>query len=140
MPNKPKLIIFLLLLLILLIALPILSSAFTQFVEVYKFNLSLIPDNFLIATFKTPQTYITFFSKPNPPNILSWSIIALFIVYFLLGLLSSKSQKRYMQRDSYGSHGTSRFQAPPEIKKNYFKYNSGWFLGSDKPNIPIKSV
>jgi type IV secretion system protein VirD4 len=135
MLSKSRLIIFLLLLLILLIVLPILSSAFTQFIDTYKFNLSLVPDNLLTAILKTPSTYIKFFSQTTPPNILSWSIIALFTIYSLLGLLSSKSQKRYMQRDSYGSHGTSRFQTPTEIKKNYFKYNTGWFLGSDKPNI-----
>lgn len=135
MNNKARLIIFILILVFLLIILPVLASVFSDFLDIYKFNLSLVPDNFLLAAFKTPQTYAAFFTKATPPNILCWSLIALFIIYFLFGMLGSKNQKKYLQKDDYGSHGTSRFQSPKEMKNNYFKYSSGWFLGSDKPNL-----
>ena len=135
MNNKAGLIIFIIILALLLIVLPVLSSIFTDFLDKYIFNLSLVPDNFLLSTFKNPQTYVSFFTRLSPSNILCWAVIGLFIIYSLFGLLSSKNQKRYLRKDDYGSHGTSRFQSPKEIKNNYFKYNCGWFLGSDKPNL-----
>ncbi|MHB1438829.1 MAG: type IV secretory system conjugative DNA transfer family protein [Thiobacillus sp.] len=135
MDKKAGLIIFIIILSLLLIILPVLSSVFTDFLDKYIFNLSLIPENFLLSTFKNPQTYTNFFTRLTPSNILCWSVIGLFIFYFLFSQLSSKNQKRYLKKDDYGSHGTSRFQSPREIKNNYFKYNSGWFLGSDKPNL-----
>ena len=135
MNNKAGLFFFILILALLLMVLPVLSSVFTDFLDKYIFNLALIPDNFLLPAFKNPQTYINFFTRTNPSNILCWGMIGLFIIYSLFGLLSSKNQKRYLKKDDYGSHGTSRFQSPREIKNNYFKYNSGWFLGSDKPNL-----
>ena len=119
----------------LLIILPVLSSVFTGFLDIYKFNLSLVPDNFLLSAFKNPQTYLSFFTRPSPSNMLCWGVIGLFIIYSLFGLLGSKNQKRYLKKDGYGSHGTSRFQSQKEIKNNYFKHNSGWFLGSDRPNL-----
>ncbi|MHB8276147.1 MAG: VirD4-like conjugal transfer protein, CD1115 family [Candidatus Humimicrobiaceae bacterium] len=135
MKNKPGLFIFIIILALLLIILPVLSSVFTDFLDKYIFNLALIPDNFLLSTFKNPQTYINFFTRTSPSNILPWAVIGLFIICSLFGLLGSKNQKRYLRKDDYGSHGTSRFQSPREIKNNYFKYNSGWFLGSDRPNL-----
>ncbi|MHB8277018.1 MAG: type IV secretory system conjugative DNA transfer family protein [Candidatus Humimicrobiaceae bacterium] len=135
MNNKAGLFFFILILALLLMVLTVLSSVFTDFLDKYIFNLALIPDNFLLPAFKNPQTYINFFTRTNPSNILCWGMIGLFIIYSLFGLLSSKNQKRYLKKDDYGSHGTSRFQSPREIKNNYFKYNSGWFLGSDKPNL-----
>ncbi|MEI7616296.1 MAG: type IV secretory system conjugative DNA transfer family protein [Actinomycetota bacterium] len=135
MNSKAGIVFFIIILIILLIILPVLSSVFTDFLNKYIFDLSLIPDNFLSSTFKNPQTYINFFSKPTPPNIFCWAAIGLFIIYSLFNRLTSKDQKRYLRKDNYGSHGTSRFQSPGEIKRNYFKHNSGWFLGSDKPNL-----
>jgi len=135
MHNKAGLIFFIIILILLLIILPVLSSVFADFLNKYIFNLSLIPDNFLSSTFKNPQTYINFFTKPTPPNIFCWAVIGLFIIYSLFNRLTSKDQKRYLRKDNYGSHGTSRFQSPQEIKRNYFKHNAGWFLGSDKPNL-----
>ena len=135
MNNKSRLILFILMLVFLLTILPVLSSVFTGFLDIYKFNLSLVPDNFLLSTFKNPQTYLSFFTRPSPSNMLCWGVIGLFIIYSLFGLLGSKNQKKYLKKDGYGSHGTSRFQSQKEIKNNYFKYNSGWFLGSDRPNL-----
>ncbi len=136
--NKVRLTIFILILAFLLAVLPPLSKVFSDFLDVYKFNLSLVPDDFLSLAFKNPQTYTGFFSIINPPNILCWSLIALFMIYFLFGMLGSKNQKRYVQKDDYGSHGTSRFQSQKEIKRNYFKYSSGWFLGSDRPSLSYR--
>ncbi len=135
MATKAKLITFILMLLILLIILPILSSIFTELLEVYKFNLSLVPENFIVKTITNTQTYLNFFSKTYPANILSWGIIGLFLIYSLFGLTGLKLQKIYTQKDDYGSHGTSRFQSPKEIKENYFQDTHGWFLGSDRPNL-----
>ena len=135
MHNKAGLIIFIIIFAPLLIILPVLSSVFSDFLDKYIFNLALVPDNFLLATFKNPQTYINFFTRLTPSNILCWAVIGLFIFYSIFNQLNSKNQKRYLRKDDYGSHGTSRFQRPREIKNNYFKYNSGWFLDSDKPNL-----
>ena len=135
MNSKSRLILFILMFIFLLIILPVLSSVFTGFLDIYKFNLSLVPDNFLLSTFKNPQTYLSFFTRPSPSNMLCWGAVGLFIIYSLFGLLGSKNQKKYLKKDGYGSHGTSRFQSQKEIKNNYFKYNSGWFLGSDRPNL-----
>ena len=132
---KTKIITFTLILIIMLIILPILSSIFTDFLEVYKFNLSLIPENYITETVKTPQTYLNFFTKTHPTNILGWGIIGLFLVYSLFGLSGFKLQNKYTQREDYGSHGTSRFQNSKEIKKNYFKDQLGLFLGSDRQNL-----
>ena len=135
MATKAKIITFIFILLILLIILPILSSIFTELLEVYKFNLSLVPGNFIVKTTTNTQTYLNFFSKTYPANILAWGIIGLFLIYSLFGLTGLKLQKIYTQKDDYGSHGTSRFQRPKEIKKNYFQDTHGWFLGSDRPNL-----
>jgi len=59
----------------------------------------------------------------------------MFLIYSLFGLTGLKLQKIYTPKDDYGSHGTSRFQSPKEIKENYFKDTHGWFLGSDRPNL-----
>jgi len=138
MHNKAGLIIFIIILALLLIILPVLSSVFTIFLDKYIFNLALIPDNFLLSTFKNPQTYINFFTKLTPSNILCWTLVGLFIFYFLFNQLSSKNQKKYLKKDDYGSHGTSRFQSPKDIRNNYFKCSKGWFLGSDKPNLTYR--
>ena len=135
MHNKAGLIFFIIILAPLLVILSVLSEVFTDFIDKYIFNLSLIPDNLLLSTFKNPQTYINFFTKLTPSNILCWTLAGLFIFYFLFNQLTSKNQRRYLRKDDYGSHGTSRFQSPREIKRNYFKYSSGWFLGSNKTNL-----
>ena len=135
MVTKAKIITFILMLLILLVILPMLSSIFTELLEAYKFNLSLVPENFIIKTITNTQTYLNFFSKTYPANVLGWGIIGFFLIYSLFGLTGLKLQKIYTPKDDYGSHGTSRFQSPKEIKENYFKDTHGWFLGSDRPKL-----
>ena len=122
-------------LMLMLIFLPILSSALEQFLEDYRSNISLIPENFLLITALSIRTYTDFFTKVNPVNVFFWGIIALFIIYSLFGLSHLKLEKKYIQKDGYGSHGTSRFQSPGEIKKHYFKNNLGWFLGSNTAGL-----
>ena len=135
MADKTRIITSVVILIIMLAILPILSLVFGQFVEVYRFNLSLVPQNFLIKTAADIQTYFNFFTKANPANILGWSIIGLFLAYFLFSLTGSKLEKKYIQKDDYGSHGTSRFQTFWEVKKHYFKDNLGWFLGSNTAGL-----
>ncbi|MCL4378508.1 MAG: type IV secretory system conjugative DNA transfer family protein [Actinobacteria bacterium] len=132
MAFRARIIISALILVIMLTVVPILSSVFGQFLEVYRFNLLLVPQNFIIKTAASSNTYLNFFTKVNPVNILGWGIVGLFLSYSLFGMLDLKLQKRYMQKDDYGSHGTSRFQTPGEIKKHYFKDSLGWFLGSNE--------
>ena len=122
-------------LMLMLIFLPILSSALEQFLEVYRSDISLIPENFLLKTALSIRTYTDFFTKVNPVNIFFWGILALFTIYSLFGLSHLKLEKKYIQKDGYGSHGTSRFQSPGEIKKHYFKNNLGWFLGSNTAGL-----
>ncbi|MCL4415449.1 MAG: type IV secretory system conjugative DNA transfer family protein [Actinobacteria bacterium] len=133
--NKTRIIMSVLILIIILTVLPILSSVLRQFLEDYRFNLSHVPQNFIIKTATSSKTYFNFFTKVNPINILGWGIIGLFLSYSLFGMLEPKLQKRYMQKDDYGSHGTSRFQTSSEVKKHYFKDNLGWFLGSNVANL-----
>jgi len=135
MQHKSKIVIFILFLLILLVVLPVLSSVFIQFIDRVTLNPSLISASILTETLKNPKTYIDFFSKINPPNILCWSAIAIYVVCSLLGFLSTKNQNKYSRQDKYGSHGTSRFQNPKEIRNNYFRDKSGWFLGSNIPHL-----
>ena len=135
MDIKKRIITSVLILIIILTLLPILSSVLDKFLEDYRFDLSLVPKNFIIKTAASRSTYFNFFTKVSPTNILGWAILGLFLVYSLFGLSGLKLQKKYMQKDDYGSHGTSRFQTPREVKKHYFKDNIGWFLGSDRPNL-----
>ena len=135
MSLKIKITIFTLMLILMLTVLPILASIFTQFLEIYKFNLLLVPEKFLINTATSSKTYIDFFSKTYPANILGWGLIGLYIIFSLTGTSRIKIQNRYMQMEKYGSHGTSRFQTPGEVKRNYFKDKMGWFLGSNIPDL-----
>jgi len=132
---KTRIITSVLMLMLMLIFLPILSSALEQFLEVYRSDISLIPENFLLKTALSIRTYTDFFTKVNPVNIFFWGILALFTIYSLFGLSHLKLEKKYIQKDGYGSHGTSRFQSPGEIKKHYFKNNLGWFLGSNTAGL-----
>ena len=138
MQHKSRIIIFILFLLILLIALPVLSSVFIQFIDKFNLNPTLVSPVILVEAFKSPKTYTDFFSKTNPPNILCWLVLAIYIIYSFLGFLSTKNQNKYSRQEKYGSHGTSRFQNPKEIRNNYFKDKSGWFLGSNIPNLSYK--
>jgi type IV secretory pathway TraG/TraD family ATPase VirD4 len=135
MAGKTKTAAFILTLIIMLAILPVLSSVFTDLLEVYRFNLPLVPENFILDTAGKSQTYFNFFTKANPANILGWGVVGLFIVYFIFGFKGSKTENRYMQMEGYGSHGTARFQTPREIKNNYFKDRLGWFLGSNRPDL-----
>ena len=82
-------------LIIMLIILPVLSSIFTELLEVYKFNLSLTPENFIINTFRNIHTYINFFTKTYPANILGWSLIGFFIIFSIFGTAKLKIQSKY---------------------------------------------
>ena len=135
MATRTRIIVSILMLLIMLIILSILSSVLESFLADYRFNLPLVPENFIIKTAASSKTYINFFTKVSPANILGWGVLGLFLAYSLFGLSGLKLQKRYTQRDDYGSHGTSRFQTPREVKKHYFKDNLGWFLGSNVPDL-----
>ena len=135
MATRTRIITSILILIIMLIILSILSSVLESFLEDYRFNLSLVPENFIIKTAASSNTYINFFTKVSPANILGWGVSGLFLAYSLFGLAGLKLQKRYTQRDDYGSHGTSRFQTPREVKKHYFKDNLGWFLGSNVADL-----
>ncbi|MHB8276757.1 MAG: VirD4-like conjugal transfer protein, CD1115 family [Candidatus Humimicrobiaceae bacterium] len=135
MTIKTKIMAFILMLIIMLIILPVLSSVFTEFLEVYSFNLLTVPENFIINKFKDTQTYFDFFSKTYPANILGWAFIGFFIIFFIFGTARLKIQNKYRQMEEYGSHGTARFQTPREIKNNYFKDKLGWFLGSNAADL-----
>jgi len=135
MAVRTRIITSILMLLIMLTILPILLSVLGQFLEDYGSNLSLVPENFIIKTAASGKTYTDFFTKVSPTNILGWGAIGLFLAYSLFGLAGSKLQKKYTQKDDYGSHGTSRFQTLREVKKHYFKDNLGWFLGSNAADL-----
>jgi len=135
MTVKIRIITSILMLLFMLIILPILSSVLGQFLEGYRYDISLNPEDFLFKIAVSRSTYTDFFTKVSPPNVFSWAALGLFITYSFFGLKGLKLQKRYTQKDDYGSHGTSRFQTPREVKKHYFKNKLGWFLGSSTADL-----
>lgn len=135
MADKKSIILSVFILIILLSILPVVSYVFDQFTEVYKFNVSLVPQNFLINAALSLSTYFNFFTRANPVNILGWAIIGIFLSYMLFSIAGTNLQKRYIQKDDYGSHGTSRFQTFREIKKHYFIDRLGWFLGSSSAGL-----
>jgi type IV secretion system protein VirD4 len=135
MADKKRIIASLVIFIIMLAILPVLSSVFGQFIEVYGFNLLLVPKNFLTDAASSLSTYFNFFTRVNTVNILGWSIIGIFISYMLFSMAGTGLQKRYVQKDEYGSHGTARFQTLSEIKKHYYKDRLGWFLGSNSAGL-----
>jgi type IV secretion system protein VirD4 len=135
MADKKSIILSVFILIILLAVLPVLSSVFGQFIEVYGFNLFLVPENFLTDAASSLSTYLNFFTRVSPVNILGWGIIGIFISYMLFSMAGTGLQKRYVQKDDYGSHGTARFQTLSEIKKHYYKDRLGWFLGSSSAGL-----
>ena len=138
MKSWQKLFVFILSLLALLIVLPVLSAVFIYFLDKFNQGPPFFSGSIFLETFKNPNTYIDFYSKKNPPNILCWSIIAIYIICSFLGCLNTTAGKTYSRQDKYGSHGTSRFQSPKEIRNNYFYDKKGWFLGSNKPGLSYK--
>ena len=46
--------------------LPVLASVFGSFIEDYRFDISLIPRNFLSDTVFSLSTYLNFFTRANP--------------------------------------------------------------------------
>jgi type IV secretion system protein VirD4 len=135
MADKKRIIASLVIFIIMLAILPVLSSVFGQFIEVYGFNLFLVPENFLTDAASSLSTYLNFFTRVNTVNILGWGIIGIFISYMLFNMAGTGLQKRYVQRDEYGSHGTARFQTLSDIKKHYYKDRLGWFLGSNSAGL-----
>lgn len=111
-----------------------------------NFALEQIP-YYLQNSITSLSTYSNLFNISSPVNVLGLGAFG-YIGYQLLS--ANKKNKGYEQRDDYGSHGTSRFQTPQEIKKRYYKDNLGWFLGTvdmettinnnNKFKIPTKSV
>jgi len=135
MTVKIRIITSILMLILMLVVLPILSSVLGQFLDGYRTNMSLIPEDFLLKIAVSSSTYVDFFTRVNPPNVFSWAALGLFITYSFFGLAGLRLQKRYTQKDDYGSHGTSRFQTLKEVKKHYFKNKLGWFLGSSTAGL-----
>jgi type IV secretion system protein VirD4 len=135
MADKKSIIASLVIFIIMLAILPVLSSVFGQFIEVYGFNLLLVPKNFLTDAASSLSTYFNFFTRVSPVNILGWSAIAIFLSYMFFSITGTGLQKRYVQKDEYGSHGTARFQTLSEIKKHYYKDRLGWFLGSNSAGL-----
>lgn len=95
MQHKSKIVIFILFLLILLVVLPVLSSVFIQFIDRVTLNPSLISASIIPETFKNPRTYTDFFSKTNPPNILCWLVLAIYVIYVFC--IKSKESFRRIQ-------------------------------------------
>jgi len=60
MADKKSIIASLVIFIIMLAILPVLSSVFGQFIEVYGFNLLLVPKNFLTDAASSLSTYFNF--------------------------------------------------------------------------------
>lgn len=131
--TKGKVIFFIIMLIMLSLVLPTFSLSFREFFDVYGAKISAYPDNYVIKSMLDKDTYIKFVTIVDPPNVLSWCIIGLYVLYTLFGVFGVlKIHETYSQKDEYGSDGTARWQKKKEIKEYYYKDKVGWFLGSDK--------
>jgi len=103
-----------------------------------KFIFPLLGDSYLSDTFLSIETYRSFymFKILDPPNATGWTVIGLYLVLAIFRIFDylKGANSKYIQKEKYGSHGTSRFQRPGEIKNNFYKSNVGWFLGSLRPD------
>lgn len=139
MGKRLRIVLFIVGLTLLLIILPIGSIFIRELIEVYKLSFTSIPDGYVLIKLQDISTYKEFFTKVNPPNAISWFILGVYVIGFLLGSWNDlRIHKTYTQKDTYGSHGTARFQSKKDIKNNYAKDKFGWFIGSSKPNLSYK--
>lgn len=131
--TKGKIIFFIITLIILGLILPTFSLSFREFFDVYGARISAFPDDYFIKNMFNLETYIKFVTIVDPPNVLSWVIIGLYVLYTLFGVFGVlKIHETYSQKEDYGSDGTARWQKKKEIKEYFYKDKVGWFLGSDK--------
>jgi len=131
MREKKGLIMFLALFFILCFGIPILARIFRETIELYRFDFSLFPSNYIKDITFNLETYRSFVNFTNPINGLGLTIIIIFLISYIINELGLfKVKDKYEQLESYGSHGTSRWQSDKEIKDNYYKDNLGWFLGT----------
>jgi len=135
MREKKGLIMFLALFFILCFGIPILARIFRETIELYRFDFSLFPSNYIKDITFNLETYRSFVNFTNPINGLGLAIIIIFLISYIINELGLfKVKDKYEQLESYGSHGTSRWQSDKEIKDNYYKDNLGWFLGTIEKN------
>lgn len=128
---KIKIIFFIVTLVLLAVLVPAGVYFLRDLVEVYNLNFSNFTSSYFINLFFSKETYFRFFKDIDTPNILGWGIFAYFFINSILGMFGNlKVYERYSQTDTYGSHGTSRWQTKKEIIKNYSKDKMGWFLGT----------
>lgn len=132
---KGKVIFFIVLLVLSLVLLPTFSRVLREQIEIYKFSTSGLPDNYVYNIMKNLDTYEMFVTILDPPNVISWALLLYVLYSQLIGSLNIlKINKTYDQKDTYGSHGTARWQSKNEIKKHYYYEKLGWFIGSYKNN------
>lgn len=70
------------------------------------------------------------YTQAIAPHMAVWAFEIYFLycgIPYLFGGLRRKS--RYQQTDTYGSHGTSRWQNKSELKENYYKKEAGLIVG-----------
>src|SRR5690606_29526301 len=128
--NKKRFIVFLLFVFtawVILAGVGILKV----FIEEYKFKASLLPKNFILDVIFSGDTYKSYLSFDNSLNNAGLALVVMFFMFIMFGGMSSLTiDKRYKENHKYGSHGTARWQTKREIKRNYYKNDLGWFLGS----------
>ena len=64
--DRSKCIVFIIILCIVLIFVPPLCFSLREIIQVYKFNLGAVPENYLLSLFNV-STYKTFVSVVDPP-------------------------------------------------------------------------
>lgn len=135
---KGKVTFFIILLIIALVVLPTFSFVMRELIEVYQFSFDKLPDNYVYNTVKNLNTYKSFVTVFDPPNVISWLLLLYLLYSQLIGSMNVlKINKKFDQKDTYGSHGTSRWQTKHEINNHYYKDNLGWFIGSYERNLPF---
>lgn len=133
MKDKKRFIIFLIFGVILLILVPVAARSVREIIEVYNFKINKLPNNYLVSLLKDKVTYKSFFDFKNPVNAIGLVGIGWYVLSYFIGSLGLfKINSTYEQTESYGSHGTSRWQTKNEIKDDYYNDKVGWFIGSLK--------
>ncbi|MED5052561.1 type IV secretory system conjugative DNA transfer family protein [Anoxybacillus rupiensis] len=114
-----------------LLLLPSLITAGRTFLEINHSSDVFQPAHLLeLFTF---ETYKTFFTVVHPLHALGWGIIGFTILADTFNLFGLSEKTKYDQKESYGSHGTARWQTEKEMKEYYYeKDEKGWFLGHIK--------
>jgi type IV secretory pathway TraG/TraD family ATPase VirD4 len=130
---KKKFLLRLLGILIIGILIAFTISFYELLADEYNFALSKIPHSKVLEILISLDTYKAFLYYEDNLNQIGYIILGMCFIFMMFSGWSEVVElKSFTKSEKYGSHGTSRFQTPKEIKKNYYHNQLGWFLGATK--------